>query len=129
MAQGIGIQYPLERDKQKNHFLKSVKTTKEKVRSRILFLLDTPKGSIYYNPSWGSNLRRFVFDPNDSKTEADIKEDIKSVVEEFIGRVKVGEISFERPDRKTLILTVQYLYIDADYRDEDKVSLTYNFEN
>ena len=77
MAEGkyININFPFK-DSSKGFYLDITETSKDAIRSDLLHLLLTNKGERLYLPDFGSDLRKYIFEPNDKKTHADIKNKI-----------------------------------------------------
>ena len=62
----IGIFFPFTESY--TEFVKQTTTTNDEIRSSLTHLLLTNKGERYYKPDFGTNLRNFIFNPNDSTT-------------------------------------------------------------
>jgi phage baseplate assembly protein W len=91
---GVNIKFPLNDDKESNTLFKLTQTTKNALASNLTLLLLTQKGERYYEPDYGTNLRRFLFEPNDSITQSDIEKDIKQTVSKFIPQLKIKSVEF-----------------------------------
>lgn len=122
----LNIKYPLQDSIEDNFFLKRNRTTVEAIKSNILLLLTTQRGTRYYNRDFGSNIQRFLFEPNDSITQVDIEEDIKATLNRFIPQIKVENIEFTQLSDNQLILDIQFTYSDANAVFRDSISI--NFE-
>ena len=88
----LNIRYPFE-ESDKGFFLQLNQTTKDAVKSDLLHLLFTNKGSRYYLPDFGTNLKRYVFKPNDAPTHSDIISEIQIAVDTYIPGLKITDIS------------------------------------
>ena len=88
------IKFPLEDDVSTNTYFKMTKVTKDAVSSDLLFLLLTEKGERYYDPEFGTNLLKFIFEPDDNITQADIETDIKNTVTLYIPTVTIESVTF-----------------------------------
>lgn len=121
----LNIKYPIEDSVEDNFFLKRNTTTIEAIKSNILLLLTTERGTRYYNRDFGSNVQKFLFEPNDSVTQTDIEEDIKSTISKFIPQIKVNSITFNVPDnnRNQIIVDIQFTYSDANAVFRDNISI------
>ncbi len=69
----INIQYPFK-DSKKGFLLELTETDQTAVKSDLMHLLLTNKGERFYLPNFGTNLLKFIFEPNDSLTLASIKQ-------------------------------------------------------
>ena len=90
------IKFPLEDNVSRNRFFQMNNTTKDALASNLMLLLLTEKGERYYMPDYGSNLLQFIFNPRDSETILDIKEDIKQTVEKYIPQLNINDIEFNQ---------------------------------
>lgn len=88
----INIKFPLEDDKVKNGLFEMNNVTKDALTSNLLLLLLTEKGERYYQPEYGVNIRRYIFEPNDGKTQSDIQEEIRDSVKRFIPELTISGI-------------------------------------
>ena len=90
----INIRFPLEDDTEKNRYFRMNGITKDAFSSDLLLLLLTERGERYYEPDYGTNLLKFLFEPNDNITEQDIDQEIKRTVSLYIPNLSIDSISF-----------------------------------
>ncbi len=91
MEKFLNIRYPFE-DSDRGFLVALNQTTKDAVKSDLLHLLFTTKGSRYYLPEFGTNLRKYIFEPNDEITWADIISEIQMEVNRWIPGLKITSI-------------------------------------
>lgn len=91
MSITYGINFPF-RESDKGDFLRMTRNPQEEVRSNLIHLLLTRKGSRYYLPDFGTRLYEFIFDQNDSVTFNLIEEDIREAVKRFIPNLDINSI-------------------------------------
>ncbi len=94
MADGktYGINFPF-RDSFDGKYLDLSDTTDEEIRSSLIHLLLTRKGSRYFLPDFGTRLYEFIFEPLDGPTFNDIESEIKDSVEKYIPNLTVTSIN------------------------------------
>ena len=94
MADGktYGINFPFQ-DSKEGKYLSLSQTTDEEIRTDLLHLILTRKGSRYYLPDFGTRIYEFIFEPMDGTTFQAIKEDIKLSVEKYIPNLTINEIT------------------------------------
>lgn len=90
------IRFPIKDDVQKNRFVSMTQITKEALASDLLLLLLTEKGERYYEPSYGTNLLKYIFEPNDSITATEVEQEIKRTVKLYIPTLTINKIEFNR---------------------------------
>ena len=76
-------------------FFNQTKTTLQQAQHNIRNLLLTIKGERLGNPTFGSNLMRVIFEPEDEFLESKIEEAIRSSMDEWIPFVNLQEIKVE----------------------------------
>ena len=88
------INFPLTDDLSTNTYFLMTQVTKEAFSSDLLLLLLTKKGERYYEPDYGTNLLKYIFEPNDTLTSADVEEEIRNTVSAYIPALKINNITF-----------------------------------
>jgi phage baseplate assembly protein W len=88
------IKFPLNDDVSTNTYFLMSKVTKDAFSSDLLLLLLTQKGERYYEPDYGTDLLKFIFEPNDSMTANDIEQEIKRTVSLYIPALKINSVTF-----------------------------------
>ena len=82
-----------------NIFTSTYKTLDQTI-SDFKFLLQTMPGEIVGNPSFGTNLLRILFEPNNSFLKQDIDEEIRSAVSTYfgVGLIEITSIDVTTPE-------------------------------
>jgi len=88
------IKFPLNDDVSKNTLFSMTQVTKDAFSSDLLLLLLTQKGERYYESNYGTNLLKYVFEPNDDLTSEDIEEEIKNTVSQYIPSLTINSVIF-----------------------------------
>lgn len=96
--QFFGIKYPFQKELEGNYFVDLNTSYKEKVKSEILHIIFTPKGQRYRNPDFGTDLIKYLFEPNDEETWGKIKSEIKGQVTKYLPRVNFKDINIYRDE-------------------------------
>jgi phage baseplate assembly protein W len=96
MANGItyGINFPF-RQSQVGKYLSLSETTEEEIRTDLVHLLLTRKGSRYYLPNFGTRLYEYIFEPLDGDTFDSIKTEIEESVKQFIPNLTIQNVVVE----------------------------------
>ena len=87
----IGVNFPFQ-DSENGDYLQLTGTPEAEIRSDLIHLLLTKKGSRYMLPEFGTNLYQYLFEPLDSVTTSKIENDIHDAVEKYIPSLKVNKI-------------------------------------
>ena len=94
MAQGTtyGINFPF-RDSYDGNYLDLSNTNDEEIRTDLVHLLLTRKGTRYYLPDFGTRLYEFIFEPMDGPTFSEIESEIRESVQEYLPNLTITKIS------------------------------------
>ena len=93
MANGItyGINFPFN-ESFVGRYLDISDTTDEEIRSNLVHLLLTRKGTRYFLPDFGTRLYEYIFEPLDGPTFSDIEAEIRDSVEKYIPGIQITNI-------------------------------------
>ena|SRR5579859_2355539 len=128
----INIKFPLVDDPEKNGLFKLNYVTKDALVSDLYLLFLTKKGQRYYMPDYGTNLEKFIFDPEDSVTEKDIVDDLKTAVGKYMPNITINNVSFfqktdvgyeDLQDNEIRIL-IAFTYADDVFSDTGTIDIT-----
>lgn len=97
--QYFGIKYPFTSDNLDEMFLDLNETYEDSVKSKMLHVIFTPKGSRLRMPDFGTNLVQYIFEPNDGDTLSNIKSEITIQVGKYVPGVRLDDISVVRDDK------------------------------
>jgi phage baseplate assembly protein W len=89
-----GINFPFS-DSAKGDYLKMTETVETEVRTDLIHLLLTRKGSRYYLPDFGTRLYEYVFEQNDSISHSLIEEEIREGVRKYIPNLNINSIEIK----------------------------------
>lgn len=109
----INISYPFK-DSPKGFFLDLTSDDQRAVKSDLLYLLLSRKGQRYYNPDFGTDLMKFIFEPNDTLTLNDVKEEISNSVNKYIPNLTITNLSVTPSDDSDYAAVVRLDYTISD---------------
>lgn len=94
MANGVtyGINFPF-RDSFDGRFLDLSSTIDEEIRTDLIHLLLTRKGTRYFLPDFGTRLLEYIFEPLDGPTFSDIEAEIRDSVSKYIPNLVITNIA------------------------------------
>jgi phage baseplate assembly protein W len=90
-----GLNFPFS-DGSNGDFLKLTETPELEIKSNLIHLLLTKKGSRYYLPDFGTNLYQYIFEPLDDITLGKIEDEILDAVEKYIPNLTIDKINIEK---------------------------------
>jgi phage baseplate assembly protein W len=121
----INIDFPFK-DSRKGFYFELNQTDRDAIRADLLHLLLTNKGDRLYLPDFGSDLRKFIFEPNDTITHDDIKKSINDSISRYIPNLIVNSINFRNDTIEELIIVeLTYTVTDGTFQSSDTVTLTF----
>ena len=96
MANGItyGISFPFV-DSYVGKYLDCSDTSDEEIRSSLVHLLLSRKGTRYFLPDFGSRLYEYIFEPLDGPTFNEIETEIKDSVTTYIPNLQITSVKVE----------------------------------
>jgi len=120
----INIDFPFS-DSDKGFYFKLNQTDKDAIRADLLHLLLTNKGERLYNPNFGSDLKKFIFEPNDDITHEKIRNNLNETIKEYIPNLIVNSINFRNEENQELIIVeLTYTVNEGTFSSTDTVTLT-----
>jgi phage baseplate assembly protein W len=107
--------------------------TKDSYSSNLLLLLLTQKGERYYEPDYGTNLVKYIFEPNDGITEDKIEDELRETVSLYIPQIKITSVTFNRlTDRdgysiseNQLNVHIEFTYTEGSLSENGNVDLNF----
>jgi phage baseplate assembly protein W len=91
-GQTYGLTFPF-RDSFDGKYLNLTSYSDQEIRSELIHLLLTRKGTRYYLPDFGTRLYEFIFEPLDGPTFSDIDAEIRESVEEYLPGLTITNIT------------------------------------
>ena len=127
------INYPLKDDNITKGLLSMNRVTKDSYSSNLILLLLTQKGERYYESDYGTNLLKYVFEPNEEITSSQVEEEIKNVVSLYIPEVKVTSVTFNwlfddngKPiSDHQLNVNVKFIYSEGTLNEAGNIELNF----
>ena len=99
MAEGItyGLEFPFV-DSTQGDYLALTETQYQQIRSDLLHLILTRRGSRYFLPTFGTRLYEYILEPYDGLTFDAIEADIRDSVQNFMPNLLLNKITIEPAD-------------------------------
>ena len=89
-----GISFPFLQS-QYGDYLNLTLTNTEEIRTNLIHLLLTRKGTRYYMPEFGTRLYEYIFEPLDGPTFSDIESEIRDTIGTYMPNLQVTNITVE----------------------------------
>ena len=127
------ITFPFKDNNETRSFIKMNQVSKDAYSSNLLLLLLTQKGERYYEPDYGTNLLKYIFEPNDQLTATDIEEEIRNSVALYIPQVQVNSVTFNwnsseegQPIPETQVnVNIKFVYVEGSLTEQGNIDLNF----
>ena len=120
----INIKFPF-RDDPKGKFVEMTQTNEEAIKSDLLHLLLTNKRERLYLPSFGTNLRRYLFEQNDGDVHEGIRGEIQQAINRYIPNLQINEITVNQSESNehAALVRLDYTVTNAAFSSSDFVEI------
>jgi len=122
MANGkyININYPFN-NSPKGFFIDLTTTDAEAIKADLMHLILTRKKQRLYKPDFGTDLLRFIFQPEDGITLSQIKDEITTVVKKYLPNLQVNNVSVEESieSEHAAVVRIDYTITDDVFTTSD----------
>ena len=118
----INIQFPFA-DSQKGYFLEMTKENKKAIKSNLMHLLLTNKGERLYMPDFGTNLKKYLFEPNIETVSSDIRSEIQTSINKYIPNLKIDTLTVTPSDdnEHSVFVKLEYTVTNDTFQQSDFV--------
>ena len=121
----INIDFPFK-DSDKGFYLNITQTDRDAIRADFLHLLLTNKGERLYLPDFGSDLKKYIFEPNDNVTHSEIRDNLNQTISKYIPNLIVNEINFRNDGvQEAIIVELTYTVTEGTFSSTDTITLTF----
>lgn len=108
IKQKYGIKYPFSSENNNEIYVDLNESYLDATKSKVLHVLFTPKGQRLRMPDFGTNLVKFLFDPNDDFTINDLKNELKIDIGKYVPEVEFEDINVQQNEDNGRIVIVHY---------------------
>ena len=92
LTQKYGIRYPFTLENDDELYMDLNMTEEESLKSRLLHVIFTPKGQRLRNPDFGTDLIKYIHEPEDETTFERLKTDITQQVYKYVPDIVFKDI-------------------------------------
>jgi len=111
---GVGVAIPFNAP----GVFKITYTTKEAIKNNLINFFLTNKNEVYLNPTFGGNLRAFIFQQINTGNLDSLKEDIQSQLNLYFPSVIVESLNIDsQPDINQINIVLKYNIVDTGFTD------------
>jgi phage baseplate assembly protein W len=120
----ININFPFK-NSDEGFFLDLNSDEDAAIKADLMHLILTRKGQRLYLPDFGTELLRFIFEPNDDLTLSMVKDEIKTVVKKYLPNLTVTNITVTESDisEYAVVVNIDYVITDGAFQTQDSVTI------
>ena len=120
----ININFPFK-NSDEGFFLDLNSDEDAAIKADLMHLILTRKGQRLYLPDFGTELLRFIFEPNDDLTLSMVKDEIKTVVKKYLPNLTITDIKVSESEFSefAVVVNINYTIIDGVFQTEDFVTI------
>lgn len=104
------IKFPFTSNNEEGLFIDLNKNADDKVLSDIIHVILTPKRSRIRRPDFGTDLIKFIWEPNDDMLWEDIEKEIKDSVKKFVNNCTLDEVNILRDTKNDNKIIISLVY-------------------
>lgn len=111
MANGryINIDFPFK-DSPQGFFLNLNSDDQRAIKADLLHLLMTRKGQRLYNPDFGTDLLKYIFEPNDTLTLSELQNDLNTTIKKYLPDLNITALEVEQSQEIEYVATIKIAY-------------------
>ena len=122
--QKYGIKFPINVVSEDKTLFDLNKTRAEMIKSQIMHLIFTPKGQRLRMPNYGTDLIKYIFEPNDSDAWEAIKGEIRDSVSAWIDGVTLNDIQVMASESgNEIYVRIDYSVKDGNYEYKNSLAV------
>jgi|TARA_R110000822_G_scaffold261399_1_gene386014 phage baseplate assembly protein W len=99
-------------------------TTRNQIKTNLINLLLTNKGERVMKPTYGANLREFVFEASVTSTYEGLQERIQSEISQHFPQIRIAEL-IVTPNEDNYSINVNITYAISNFGINDEINLTF----
>jgi len=115
MADGryINITYPFK-NSPNGFFLNLNSTDADAIKSDLMHLLLTRKGQRLYNPDFGTNLMKYIFEPEDNMSFEALKDEVTNTIKKYLPKLSIKSITVTQSEDSEYAAVIRLDYVITD---------------
>jgi phage baseplate assembly protein W len=121
----FGIKYPFKNESNDNYFIDLNESYEDKMKSELLHIIFTPKGQRYRMPDFGTDIVKYLFEPNDSETWDGLQREISEQVSKYLPNVTFGDIKIllDEENGNAAYAEIKYRVSKGSYEEENNIQV------
>lgn len=124
IPKGLSISFPIRAGEADGNIFGIDQDTKELLRSKISLLLSVERGERVFYGNYGTDLKKLLFDQNDTASETEVFNEIKRSVEDNFSLVKIKKVESSQ-EGNSVLLKVNFEYKEGSLTISDSINFRF----
>lgn len=112
--QYFGVKFPFTSDGYQKFFVDLNENKADSVKSQLMHIVFTPKGQRIRNPEFGTDLIKYIFDPDETTTWEAVKNEISESVSRWATNISLRNIEVVQNEDNEHEIYVKLSYSVSD---------------
>lgn len=121
VKQYYDIKFPFTNNNNSGFFIDLNNTFVEGKESEILHVLLTPKKTRIRQPDFGTDLIKYIFEPNDDMSWSEIHSEITKNVAKYVSDVEVNKVEVKRLENDLFVSITYKVYMGNKVENKEMV--------
>jgi phage baseplate assembly protein W len=121
VKQYYDIKFPFTNNNNSGFFIDLNRTLVEAKESEILHVLLTPKKTRIRQPDFGTDLIKYIFEPNDDMSWGEIHSEITKNVAKYVSDVEVNKVEVKRLENDLFVSITYKVYMGNKVENKEMV--------
>lgn len=124
-TQYFGIKFPFTYLNDDNRFIDINKNLDDSIKSEILHVILTPKGQRIMRPDFGTDLIKYIFEPNDEIQWSNVKNEIIDSVSKFVTGATLKDINVVRGEdnEHDVLVDIKYTVTKGNITTDNRITV------
>lgn len=121
----LGIRFPFTASDGEGFYIDMDYNPYKQIKSDLMHLIMTPKGSRIRKPEFGTNLLTYIFEPMDNKTNIDIKLELQESINKYFPGIMLVSVDFnEDVENSGILVKIEYQINEGNFDTIDSFEIT-----
>lgn len=121
VKQYYDIKFPFTNNNNSGFFIDLNETLVDAKESEILHVLLTPKKTRIRQPDFGTDLIKYIFEPNDDMSWGEIHSEITKNVAKYVSDVEVNKVEVKRLENDLFVSIIYKVYMGNKVENKEMV--------
>jgi phage baseplate assembly protein W len=120
------ISYPFTNEMVENYYVDLDSNQYSMIKSDLIHFIFTQKGTKLRNPDFGTDLTKFIFNPNDNTTISSIKTSLQEDISKSFNNITITNLSITEDENNVndININISYIITEGNIVTTDNINVT-----